>query len=119
MGMSGMFLRNSMLRGAASASVTVSKHLENQVLDTAIDALEYAKANATWADRTGDAREGLDTDVYWQGQEIVWELFHTVDYGLYLETRWNGKYAIIMPTLEMFASQVGRGLSESGGIGGD
>lgn len=113
MGLSGMLLRNSMGRGTVAAEAALSHRVENEVLDTAVDALEYAKANASWADRTGDAREGLDVDVSWQGKVIVWEMFHTVDYGLYLETRWNGKYAIIMPTLEMFAPQVGRSLSES------
>jgi hypothetical protein len=115
MGMSGLFLRNSMASGIALAAVAVPKHLEAEVLDVAVEALDYAKANAPWGDRTGDAREGLDSDVYWEGHTIVWDMFHTVDYGLYLETRWNAKYAIIMPTLEMFSNQIGRGMSESGG----
>lgn len=113
MGLTGMLLHNSMTRGTVRAEAALTHRVENEVLDTAVEALEYAKANARWADRTGDAREGLDVDVSWDGNVIVWEMFHTVDYGLYLETRWNGKYAIIMPTLEMFASHVGRGLSES------
>lgn len=113
MGLSGMILRNTMGAGTLRAEAALSHRVENEVLDTAIEALEYAKANAPWDDRTGDAREGLDVDVYWQGHEVVWDMFHTVDYGVYLETRWNGKYAIIMPTLEMFAPQIGRGLNES------
>lgn len=115
MGMSGIFLRNSMLAGIALAEVEVPEAIEEDVLNTAIDALAYAQSNAPWEDRTGDARAGLDVDVRREGNVIVWEMFHSVDYGLYLETRWNGKYAIIMPTLEMFAHQVGRGLNETGG----
>lgn len=115
MGLSGMMMRNSMSAGIAAAAVSVPHHIEEEVIDTAIRALEYAQANAPWADRTGDARSGLDVDVRWEGNEIVWEMFHTVDYGIYLETRWNGKFAIIMPTLEMFSSEIGRGLSESSG----
>lgn len=114
MGFSGITVRNSMVHGIAVASVAVPQHLQEEVLDTAVEALEYAKSNAPWADRTGEARAGLDVDVYMEGNNIVWEMFHSVDYGLYLETRWNAKYAIIMPTLEMFAPQIGRGLSESG-----
>jgi hypothetical protein len=110
-----MFLRNSMSRGIARAEVVVPQELEHNVLETAIDALEFAKEQAPWEDRTGDARDGLDVDVSWEGENIVWQMFHTVDYGLYLETRWNGKYSVIMPTLELFAPQIGRGLSESGG----
>jgi hypothetical protein len=114
-GVSGLFLRNSMAEGIAIASVEVPHHLEEEVLNVATEALDYARDNAPWADRTGDARNGLDVDVRMEGDVIVWEMSHGVDYGLYLETRWNGKYAIIMPTLEMFAPRIGRGLDESGG----
>jgi len=115
MGLSGLFIRNSMAHGIAIAAVEVPHHLEEEVLNVATDALAYAQDNAPWEDRTGDARAGLDADVRMEGEVIVWEMSHSVDYGLYLETRWNGKFAIIMPTLEMFAPQIGRGLSESGG----
>lgn len=104
-----------MIRGTALASVAMTQGLEEQVLNTAIEALEYAQSNAPWADRTGEARAGLDVSVDWEGTTLVWDMFHTVDYGLYLETRWNAKYAIIMPTLEMYANKVGRGMSQTGG----
>lgn len=115
MGLSGMFIRNSMAHGIAVAAVEVPAHLEEEVLNTAIEALAYAQDNAPWADRTGDARNGLDVDVRKEGEVIVWEMSHSVDYGLYLEVKNNGEFAIIMPTLEMFAPQIGRGLSESTG----
>lgn len=115
MGLGGMLLRNTMRGGIARAAIAVPHHIEEQVLDTAIQALDYAQSNAPWNDRTGDARAELDVDVHWEGHVIVWEMFHGVDYGLFLETRWNGKFAIIMPTLEMFAGDIGRGLSESEG----
>lgn len=118
MGLSGIFVRNSLSRGIATASVVVPHQLEEEVLNTAIDALDYAKANAPWNDITGDARDGLDVDVHWEGAVIVWDMFHSVDYGLYLETRWNAKYAIIMPTLEMFAPQIGKGLTETSNFDG-
>lgn len=112
MGFSGMILSSSMLAGIARASATLPSRVGDEVLDVAIEALDYAKDNAPWADRTGNAREGLDVDVYEEGDTIVWEMFHSVDYGLYLETRWNGRFAIIMPTLELFAPKIGRGLTE-------
>lgn len=115
MGFSGILIKNSMLEGIALAEVEVPHHLEEEMLNTAVEALDYAKANAPWQDRTGDARAGLDVDVSRHGDSIVWEMYHTVDYGLYLETRWNAAYAVIMPTLEMFAPDIGRHLSESGG----
>jgi hypothetical protein len=115
MGFSGILIKNSMMHGIAIAAVEVPHHLEEEVLHVATEALDYAQANAPWEDITGDARSGLDVDVRMEGEVIVWEMSHSVDYGLYLETRWNGKFAIIMPTLEMFAPQIGRGLDESGG----
>jgi hypothetical protein len=111
MGMSGIFLRNSMITATVRAEAELHAGLEEEVLNTAIEALQYAQENAPWEDRTGDARAGLDVDVRWENQVLVWDMSHGVDYGLYLETRWNGKYSIIMPTLEQFAPQIGRGLS--------
>lgn len=109
---SGMNITDSFTGGLALASASLKHHVEEEVLDVAVEALEYAKANAPWTDRTGDARSGLDTDVEWEGDEVVWSLYHVVDYGLFLETIANGKWSIIMPTLEQFAPKVGKGLKE-------
>jgi hypothetical protein len=61
---------------------------------------EYARMNAPWEDRTGEARAGLDTSVEQEGDSLAVNLFHTVDYGIWLEIRWGGKYAILIPTIE-------------------
>lgn len=60
-----------------------------------------AKANAPWTDRTAIARAGLWSDWEWISDEIIqlW-LSHSVDYGIYLETRFAGQYAIIWPTIQ-------------------
>lgn len=70
------------------------------------EVLSYAQDNAPWSDRTGAAREGLDVDVSSQGNQIFLELFHTVEHGQWLEVIQNGRYAIIMPTLEVFAAEI-------------
>jgi hypothetical protein len=59
-----------------------------------------AQANAPWDDRTGDARNGIDVSVEEHPVRPRIILFHTVDYGKWLEIRWSGRYAIIMPTIE-------------------
>ena len=62
---------------------------------------EYMKRNAPWQDRTGDARAGL-TAVYVGDRFVersVIRLSHGVPYGIFLETRNAGRYAIIVPTL--------------------
>src|SRR5262245_15447723 len=72
---------------------------------------QYAKENAPWEDRTGDARQGLKAT---GEQRLVYyaiTLFHTVDYGIWLEVRWDGKYAIILPTLEAMGPELMRELA--------
>lgn len=66
----------------------------------------YARNHAPWEDRTGDARAGLTTDVYENDGSVFLELAHTVEYGLWLEIIQNGRFAIILPTLEVMAPQV-------------
>lgn len=64
-------------------------------------AVAYARQNARWTDRTGNARNGLFARVNRSSMgkyELV--LGHSVPYGLWLEVRWSGRYAIIKPTLD-------------------
>lgn len=72
----------------------------------------YAKYNAPWTDRTGLARDGLTASVYLEGGEVVLELAHTADYGLWLEIKNDGEYAIIMPTLEALGPDI---IAKAGG----
>lgn len=64
-------------------------------------ATSHAKINAPWTDQTGNARAGLHSGVSIGLSQEFWELYvaHTVFYGIYLETRWSGKYEIISPTI--------------------
>lgn len=59
-----------------------------------------AQRNAPWTDRTGNARAGLESRVWNDGGIITLSLFHTVEYGLWLEVIQNGRFSIIMKTLE-------------------
>lgn len=87
--------------------------------DAADEILAYAQATAPWSDRTGDARSGLDVSVETAGNEVILTLFHTVEYGQWLETIQNGEFAIIMPTLELYApivfGRVGATVDETSG----
>lgn len=80
--------------------------------DAADEAELYAKMNAPWEDRTGEARAGLYADVREEFGEIVLELGHGAEHGLWLEVAMNGRYAIIMPTLEAIGP---RAIREAGG----
>ena len=63
------------------------------------------KRNAPWTDRTGNARNRLfsrafevtsNPDVY----EIGVQSGHGVSYGIWLEVRWSGRWAIVGPTVK-------------------
>lgn len=74
---------------------------------------EYAQENAPWEDQTGDARGGLTAQYVDAGfMEHAIVLYHTVDYGIWLETRWNGRLAIILPTLEAMGPRIMGGLGQ-------
>jgi hypothetical protein len=85
--------------------VNVERDAEEILRDMAREVQAYAQQNAPWTDQTGAARNGLTTDVYREGDTVVLQLYHTVDYGVWLETIQNGEYAIIMPTLEHFTGE--------------
>lgn len=63
------------------------------------DMTAYAKKNAPWTDRTGNARAGLHTDLNVGQNYVELVVAHSVPYGIWLEVRWSGKYAIIGPTI--------------------
>jgi hypothetical protein len=66
------------------------------------DAINFAKPNAPWTDRTGNARSGLFTkvNVIDKGASFEMIVAHSVSYGIWLEVRFSGKYAIIKPTID-------------------
>jgi hypothetical protein len=68
-----------------------------------------AKENASWEDQTGNARQALYAEIEDLADDAVkLYLSHGVDYGLWLEIRWAGKYAIIWPTIEASLTAIRR-----------
>ena len=65
-----------------------------------------AKEKAPWTDRTTNARSGLFTWV--ETEDGVGRLYlsHRVFYGIFLERKHAGRYAIVMPTLQAFEGRV-------------
>ena len=60
----------------------------------------YAKARAPWTDRTGNARQGLTARSFRTATAVTIVLFHTMDYGIWLEVANAGRFAIILRALE-------------------
>lgn len=78
-------------------------------VDLAMDSMvpvaeTYMRENAPWTDRTGNARNGLRA--VHEAEPMVHHdlvVFHTMPYGLWLEVRFSGRYAILFPTLKAIA----------------
>lgn len=64
----------------------------------------YAKANAPWTDRTGNARQGLTGIALKAAAGVTIILYSQVSYGIWLEVAHGGNWAIIMKTMEQFYS---------------
>lgn len=63
----------------------------------------HMRNNASWTDQTGNARNGLFTSVQVSKNQTAIVLYHSVPYGVWLEVRWDGKYAIINPSIQYWA----------------
>jgi hypothetical protein len=60
----------------------------------------YAKNNAPWKDQTGNARSGLRARPRHDSNSHFIDVYHSVPYGIWLEVRFEGRYAIIIPTVK-------------------
>lgn len=67
----------------------------------------WAKANAPWQDRTGNARAGLNA-ITKDSPGVIAEIVisHGVDYGIWLEIANGGRYAIIAKTIDAFGPRL-------------
>lgn len=66
----------------------------------------YARTNAPWQDQTSNARNGLTAVPEVQPGKYSIVLFHRMPYGIWLEVRWSGRYAIILPTIQTMGREV-------------
>lgn len=66
----------------------------------------WMKTNARWTDRTGNARNGLGALAFSDANHVAVVLFHQVPYGVWLEVRWDGRYAVIEPAIQKFAPEM-------------
>lgn len=78
------------------------------LMQTAATKMEsWAKQNAPWTDRTGQARQRLTGQAYWENPKIVVAaIAHQVDYGIWLELAHQRKYAILEKALEEHKGEI-------------
>jgi hypothetical protein len=100
-----VFFEGTLNMGLNEFDVHVAKATLAAAEYIAPQAEAHMKANAPWTDRTGAARNGLHAKVQASSTLVGIVLYHSVPYGIYLETRWSGRYAIIVPTIQEFAPQ--------------
>lgn len=68
----------------------------------------HMKASHPWENRTGNAEEGLQGHVIsGNGRIVIW-IGHgyNVPYGIWLEIMQGGRFAVVLPTLLLFAPQI-------------
>lgn len=79
----------------------------------------YMRTNARWRDQTSNARTGLHTVPTHEGKQHRILFAHSMNYGIWLETRFSGRYAIIMPSVLKNGQDLMRVLSKLlAGLGG-
>lgn len=62
---------------------------------------EWAQTNATWENRTGNARQGIGEKTYWEDDTtLTLAIFHQMEYGVWLELAHERKYAILEQAIE-------------------
>ncbi len=95
-----------------SELATAIERYGDRVLTTVAAIAQYAatqmqndaKANATWTDRTGNARTGLfgTSEADFAAKVVTIYLSHGVglDYTVFLELANSGKYGVIMRTMQ-------------------
>lgn len=92
----------------AKALATTKMYASTQALELQA----YMKQNRPWTDRTGLAKAMLSATVSQPSTHVVRvTLAHGVDYGIDLELKNNGNYAIVRPTLATQGPKVMNGFN--------
>jgi hypothetical protein len=91
---------------------TVATNIADAMQDGAEEVQAYAQMNAPWSDITGEARNGLTAEVDYDEGSVNLVLYHTAEHGYWLELIQDGRFAIIMPTLEALAPHI---VNDAGG----
>jgi hypothetical protein len=85
--------------GLAVSTATLHKRLDTFMAFQESKVQDYMRTNAPWTDQTGNARNGLFAKASEGDPVHNIVCYHTMPYGIFLEVRFNGTYAIITPTI--------------------
>lgn len=109
--MASLIWEGSLAFKVAGLGIAVNKIVSGLMIGNSPKVQSYARTHAPWRDQTGNARQGLFANYSKEGDSHVITLAHSVPYGIWLETRWAGRYAVIVPTLQAEAPRIMRDLS--------
>lgn len=82
------------------------RRIRRLMAEAAPQAEAHMKTTAPWRDRTGQARKLLMAQTVDDGDHITLYLIHGAAHGIWLELRYGGKYAVIVPTTHEFAARI-------------
>ena len=83
------------------------KNIVHDLVDVKFNEMvTFAKANAVWIDRTGNARNSITSEDISSGDVVKFYLTIGVDYGIWLELANDGKYRILQPTMTIYEPQI-------------
>jgi hypothetical protein len=98
---------------AAQLGPRLNRAISGYMLANSQRVQNYARSNAPWTDRTGNARQGLFATYSGDGEgRHAIDLFHSVPYGIWLEVRFAGRFSIIRPTIEAEGHRIMAGLRD-------
>ena len=78
--------------------------LEALAMVTAKQMEADARVNKSWTNRTGHARQGLVGGYFYDNDGLKVYIAHSVSYGIWLELKNDGKFAILRPTRDKYAN---------------
>lgn len=105
--MTGGSMRIQWQQSPAQMAVLVKQYSERLLAAVYALAVEWSRRLADearrthpWTNRTGAAEAGLFGRAFRLAAGAMIVLGHGVYYGIYLERRWGGRYAAVIPTLQ-------------------
>lgn len=101
---------SEVIANLASFGGTVLERVQAFGQQIAGEAEAHMKLNAPWTDRTAAARASLFGRSWTESNVVIIHLAQKVDYGIWLEIRWLGRYAVVSPTMYVFVEEVSRRL---------
>ena len=96
---------SSLLSGMANAENKVDAAVRMYAETGALKLQNYAKQNAPWTDRTGHARQRLNSYVSAVSNGYKIALAHRVSYGIWLELAHENRFSIIPQTINYVGTQ--------------